>query len=61
MNLEVLRAPVTLGEGKTVTFHRALLPSSTEQHLVDREGGNLYACSLVHNPGDSQFILRLSV
>lgn len=35
MNLEVLRAPVTLSKGETVTFHRALLSTCTEQHLVD--------------------------
>lgn len=35
VNLEVLRAPVTLSEREAVTFYRTLLSTSTEQDLVD--------------------------
>lgn len=41
VNLEVLRTPVTLSKGEAVTFNRTLLPTSTEQHLVDRKRGDL--------------------
>jgi len=51
VDLEVLGAPVALGEGETITFHRTLVSSSAEQDLVDGKGGDLGAGGLVCNPG----------
>lgn len=55
MDLEVLGAPVALGEGEAVALQRAFLSSGAEQHLVDGEGGDLSACGLVHHPAESLF------
>lgn len=52
MDLEFLRAPVTLGEGEAVTLHGALLAAGTEQNLVDGKRGNLCSRGLIHNPGE---------
>lgn len=43
VDLEILGAPVTLREREAVTFHRALLATGTEQHLVDGKRGDLCA------------------
>lgn len=52
VDLEFLRAPVTLGEGEAVTLHGALLAAGTEQNLVDGKRGNLCTRGLIHNPGE---------
>lgn len=52
VDLEFLRAPVTLREGEAVTLHWALLAAGTEQNLVDGKRGNLRTWGLIHNPGE---------
>ena len=50
VDLEVLRAPVTLSEGEAVGLHRTLFAPSTEQNLVDGERRKLCPRGLVHDP-----------
>lgn len=50
VNLKVLRAAVALSEAEAVTLQGAIFPSGTEQHFIDREGGNLSASGLVNDP-----------
>lgn len=58
VDLEVLGAPVTLSEGETVAFHRTLSSTSTEQHLVDGEWGDLCTRGLVRNSGRVRVLVQ---